>query len=105
MVTAVACQDRIPRMRLNRPLGRSHDAGNVREANLYRAFEFSRFDTLWMAGNLGRESALSAAAKYQRMASYVVLLAAGIIHNAAAGGDDRAVNRGNSVLADEFSPC
>jgi hypothetical protein len=87
VVTAVACQDRIPRVRLNRPLGRSHNAGNVCEANRYLALEFSRLDTLWMAGDLGRESALSAAVKYQRMASYVALLAAGIIHNAAAGGD------------------
>jgi hypothetical protein len=87
LVAAVARQDRIPRVRLNRPLGRSHDAGNVCEANRYLALEFSRLDMLWTAGNLGRESALSAAVKYQRMASYVVLLAAGIIHNAAAGGD------------------
>jgi hypothetical protein len=87
MVTAVACQDRIPRVRLNRPLGRSHNAGNVCKVNLDLALEFSRLDTLWMAGNLGRESALSTAVKYQRMASYVLLLSAGIIHNAAAGGD------------------
>src|ERR1700719_2391113 len=98
VMTAVACQDRIPRVRLNRALGRSHGAGSVREANLYLALEFSRLDTLWMAGNLGRESVLSAAVKYQRLAPSVVLLAAGIIHNAAAGGDDRAVNRGFQSL-------
>jgi len=96
MVTPVSRQDRVPRMRLNRALGRSNNAGNVGEANLYLALEFSRLDMLWMAGYLGGESALSAAAKYQRIASFIVLLAAGIIHNAAAGG----WNRLNSILAD-----
>jgi hypothetical protein len=72
MVTAVARQDRVPRMRMDRALGRPHNAGNVCESDQNLAFELSSLDALRMAGNLGGESALSAAAKYQRIASFVI---------------------------------
>jgi hypothetical protein len=76
MMTAVTRQNRVSRMRVDRALGRPHNAGSVCEANRNLAFELSCLDALRMAGNLGGESALSAAAKYQRIASFVVLSAA-----------------------------
>jgi hypothetical protein len=53
MVAAVARQDGIPGMRLNGALGRSYGAGDVREANLDLALEFSCLDMLRVAGYLG----------------------------------------------------
>lgn len=53
MVPAVARQDGIAGMRLNGALGCSYDAGDVREANLDLALEFSRLDMPRVAGNLG----------------------------------------------------
>jgi hypothetical protein len=86
LVIAIPSDDGIPRMCAYRALGRSHGTFDVCEANLDLALEFSSLDTLRVAGNFGRESALAAAAKYQRIVSIVVLSTLGIIHNAAAEG-------------------
>ncbi len=86
LMIAIAGDDGIARMRTYRALGSSHDAFDVREANFDLALEFSSLDTVRVAGNLGRESGLAAAAKYQRIESIVVLSTPGIIHNAAAEG-------------------
>jgi hypothetical protein len=76
MVAAVARQDCIPGVCLDRALGRADNAGNVCEVNQNLAFELPCLDTLRMFGNLGGKSALSAAAKYQRIVSFVILPAA-----------------------------
>ena len=81
MVTAVAGQDGIAGVRVHCPFGGAYDAGHIRESNLHLTFQFSRLDMLRMAGDLRGETALSATAKYQRIASFVILWAAGIIHN------------------------
>lgn len=86
LVIAIPGDDGIARMRAYRALGRSHNAFDIREANLDLALEFPSFDTLRVAGNFGGESDLAAAAKYQRIVSIVVLPTLGIIHNAAAEG-------------------
>jgi hypothetical protein len=53
LVSAVARHDGIAGMRLNGALGCSYDAGDVREANLDLALEFSCLDMPRMAGYLG----------------------------------------------------
>jgi hypothetical protein len=69
MLAAVAREDRISRMRVNRALRGSYHTGNVRESSLHFAFELARLDALRVTGNLGGVSALSATAKYQGIAS------------------------------------
>jgi hypothetical protein len=75
MVAAVAGQDRIAGVGVYRPFRGPHDAGYIRESDFDLPFEFSRLDMLRMAGDLRGETALSATAKYQRIASFVILLA------------------------------
>ena len=68
-------------MRVHRPFRRAHDTGFVSEANFHRSFQFSRLDMLGIARDLGGIPALPATAKYQLIASFVILFIAGIIHN------------------------
>jgi hypothetical protein len=72
MMAAIARQDRIARMGVNRSFRRAHDAGLLGKANLDLAFEFSGLHMLRMTRNLSGKSALSATAKYQRSASFVI---------------------------------
>jgi hypothetical protein len=73
MMTAVAGQDCIAGMRVDRPFGGAYDASDVREANLDLAFQFPRLDMMGIAGDFGGISAFTATAKYQRSASSIVL--------------------------------
>ena len=72
-MTAVAGQYRITWMSLDDSFRRAHDAGDVRESNLDLAFQFSRLDMMGIARDFGGVSALTATAKYQRIASFIVL--------------------------------
>jgi len=72
MMAAIARQDRIARMGVDRSFGRAHDAGVLCEANLYLAFEFSGLHMLRVTRNFSGKSAFSATAKYQRSASFVI---------------------------------
>ncbi|HEX3602648.1 MAG TPA: hypothetical protein VHU43_01055 [Steroidobacteraceae bacterium] len=80
-MAAVAGQDRIAWVCVHRPFRGPHDAGHIRESDFNLALQFSRLDMLRMAKDLRGETAVSATTKYQRIASFVILLGAGIIHN------------------------
>jgi hypothetical protein len=73
LMTAVAGQYRITGMRLHDPFRRAHEAGDVRKPNLDLTFQFSRLDMTGIARDFGGISAFTAAAKYQRIASFIVL--------------------------------
>jgi hypothetical protein len=55
--------------------------GCVGEANFHLAFQFSCLDVMGITRDLGGVPALPATAKYQLLASFVILFTAGIIHN------------------------
>src|SRR4029077_7126535 len=76
MVAAVAGHDGIPGGRVHGAFRRAQDAGLIGKPDLHLAFQFSRLDMLRMAGDLYGETALPATAKYQRIASFVILSAA-----------------------------
>src|SRR5258708_5998461 len=73
MVTAVARQYCVPRMRVHHSFGSAHDTGNIREASFHLPFQFSRLDVPRIAGDLDAVTALSVTPKNQRMASFVIL--------------------------------
>jgi hypothetical protein len=70
-------------VRVHRAFRRAHDGRNIRKADIHLAFEFSRLDVLRVTGNLGGESAFTAAAKFQLFRPFVILRMPGMIHNAA----------------------
>jgi hypothetical protein len=73
MMSAVACEDGIPRVGVNRAFRGPHDGVDVREAYVDLALQLFRFDVLRVTQNFRGKSALSATAKYQRIASFVIL--------------------------------
>jgi hypothetical protein len=73
MVTAVAGQYCIAGVRVHHPFRRAHGTGYVGEANFHRTFQFSRLDMFGIARDLGGIPALPATAKYQLIASFVIL--------------------------------
>ena len=73
MVTAVAGQYCIAGMRVHHPFWRTHDTSLVGEVNFNRTFQFSCLDMFGIARDLGGIPALPAAAKYQLIASFVIL--------------------------------
>ena len=81
MVTAVTGQYRIAGMRVHHTFRRAHDAVYVGEPNFDLALQFSRLDMFGIARELGGVAVLPATAKYQLIASFVILFTAGIIHN------------------------
>ena len=68
-------------MRVNHAFGRAYGTGFVGEANFHLAFQFSCLDVMGIIRDLGGVPALPATAKYQLIASFVILFTAGIIHN------------------------
>ena len=68
-------------MGVHRTFRRAHDASYVGEVDFDRTFQFSCLDMFGIARDLGGVAVLPAAAKYQLIASFVILVTAGIIHN------------------------
>src|SRR6202046_114752 len=83
LVPAVSGQYRVPRMRVHHPFPRAHDTGHVGEAYFHLTVQFSRLDMVGIARDLGGVPAFPAAAKYQLIVSFVILMIAGIIRSAA----------------------
>ena len=73
MVPAVACQDCISRMGVNGSFWCPYDRVHVGEAHVDLALQLLRLNMLRVARDFGGKSALSATAKYQRIASFVIL--------------------------------
>ena len=73
MVAAVARQNGISRMSVNGSFRSAYDRVHIREVHVDLALQLLRFDVLRVAGNFGGEAALSATAKNQRVASFVIL--------------------------------
>ena len=73
MVPAVARQDCISRVGVNSSFRSAYDRVRLGEVHVDFALQLLRLNMLRVARDFRGESALSATAKYQRIASFVIL--------------------------------